>query len=102
MNPLGPTADTTVLEWDPWQTTISCPGNFVQDPAGGNTIDCELYDPVGQPRLKGTMMRTLRQHEDAPDPQSWREVSPVGNSRADDGAQLPVTVVTTWDLSLPP
>jgi len=47
-------------------------------------------------------VRTLRRHEDAPDPQSWMEVSTVGISRSDTGAQLPVTVVTTWDFTLPP
>ncbi len=102
MTPPGSTADTTVLDWPQWKTTIHCPANFQQDPAGGNTIDCDLYDPRTNPRLKGTMTRTLRSHEDAPDPASWLEVSPVGISRADTGAQMPVTVVTTWDLKLPP
>lgn len=100
--PMGPSADTTALDWDPWKTNIHCPSTFQQDPQGGNSIECDLYDPRTNPRLKGTMTRTLRSHEDAPDPASWLEVSPVGISRADTGAQIPVTVVTTWDLTLPP
>jgi len=100
--PPGPTADTTDLDWNTWRSSIHCPANFTQDPAGGNTIDCDLYDSKTNPRLKGTMVRTLRRHEDAPDPQSWMEVSTVGISRSDTGAQLPVTVVTTWDFTLPP
>lgn len=100
--PPAPTADATPLEWDPWKMTIRCPANFTQDPASGNTIDCDLFDPKHNPRLKGTMVRTLRNHEDAADPQSWMAVSPVGNSRADDGSSIPITVVTTWDFTLPP
>lgn len=98
----GPTADMTPLEWEPWKMTIRCPANFTQDVTGGNTIDCDLYDPRNNPRLKGTMVRTIRNHEDAADPQSWLTVSPVGISRADDGSSIPVTVVTTWDFTLPP
>lgn len=97
----GATADTTVLEWVPWSMNINCPGNFTQDPATGNTIDCDLFDPR-HPRLKGTMKRTIKDHTDASDRQTWLSVSPVGISRSDDGSSIPVTIVTTWDLTLPP
>jgi hypothetical protein len=100
--PLPPmnSSDTTELVWDPRHFTIRCPANFTQNPAGGNAIDCDIFDPPRQPRLKGTMTRTIINHEDAADPQSWLSVSPVGNSRADDGTSLPVVVTTTWDFVL--
>jgi len=93
-------SDTTELTWDPRHFTIRCPSNFTQDAAGGNLIDCDIFDPPRQPRLKGTMTRTIMNHEDAADPQSWLSVSPVGNSRADDGSSIPVVVTTTWDFVL--
>jgi hypothetical protein len=80
--------------------SIRCPGNFTQNPAGGNSIDCDIFDPPRQPRLKGSMTRTILNHEDAADPQSWLSVSPVGISRSDNGASQPVIVVTTWDFEL--
>ena len=92
--------DQTELVWDPRHFTIRCPGNFTQNPAGGNSIDCDIFDPPRQPRLKGSMTRTILNHEDAADPQSWLSVSPVGISRSDSGASQPVIVVTTWDFEL--
>ncbi len=100
--PLPPmnSSDSTDLEWQPRHFTIRCPSNFTQNPAGGNSIDCDLFDPPRQPRLKGTMTRTIINHEDAADPQSWLSVSPVGISRADDGTSIPVVITTAWDFVL--
>ena len=100
--PMPPMAssDQGALDWDPRSFTIRCPPNFTQDAQSGNTIDCDLYDPERNPRLKGTMVRTIKDHVDAADPQSWLTVSPVGISRSDTGASIPVTIVTTWNFTL--
>ena len=83
-------ADSVVLDWPIWKHTIRCPSDFGI---------CQMFDPDNM-QLSGTAERTLMNHEDAADPHSWLEVSPVGISRADDGSSLPVKVKTTWDLTL--
>ncbi|MGB5132156.1 MAG: hypothetical protein WBO00_06050 [Steroidobacteraceae bacterium] len=83
-------ADSVVLDWPVWKHTIRCPSDFGI---------CQKFDPDSN-HLSGTATRTLMNHEDAADPHSWLEVSPVGISRADDGSSLPVKVKTTWDLTL--
>jgi len=93
-DPIAPTI------WPQWKFLISCPPTFTQDPASGNTIDCDLFDPENMPRLKGTMTRTIRQHEDAAEPQSWLRVSPASGSRLDTGNSIPIKVITTWDFAI--
>ncbi len=84
---LEPPVDFT---WDKWSFTISCPSSYGI---------CQLYDPDNK-RLSGSMTRTLVDHMDAADPQSWLTTAPVGISRSDDGTTIPVNVTTTWDLAL--
>jgi hypothetical protein len=98
--PPGEPMPDTVLEWDPWRFTISCPPAFTQSTGTGNFIDCEIYDAERMPRLKGSMTRTIHEHEDAADPQSWLRVSPASGSRLDTGKSIPVKVITTWDFQL--
>jgi cytochrome c553 len=83
-------ADSVALDWPVWRHTIRCPSDFGI---------CQMFDPDSK-HLSGTATRTLMNHEDAADPYSWLETSPVGISRSDDGTQLPVKVKTIWDLTL--
>ncbi len=83
--------NSTVLDWDPRSFTIRCPGV---------DVDCRPFDPKTNPRLTGTTTRTIINHTDAADPQSWLSVSPIFNARADDGSSLPVKVVTFWDFAI--
>jgi hypothetical protein len=78
------------FEWNAWQFTIRCPSDHAI---------CQLYDPDNR-RVMGTMTRTIVNQMDAADPQSWLTTAPVGISRSDDGTSIPVTVTTTWDLTL--
>lgn len=89
---LPPSAQDPPEELDlvPWAFTIRCPSEHGI---------CQIFDP-DNPRLSGTIDRTIMDHKEAADPQSWLAVSPVGISRADDGTSLPVKVTTTWDLTL--
>lgn len=93
-------SDSTPLDWDPRHFVIRCPGNPGPNAISGDVIDCKPYDPRTNPRLTGRMTRTIINHNDAKDPQSWLNVSPIGNSRSDDGASLPVKVVTFWDFAI--
>lgn len=85
-----PAEPPTELTWGSWAFTIRCPSSHAI---------CQIFDPDNQ-RLSGTMERVIKDHSDAADPQSRLTVSLAGISRADDGASLPVTVKTTWDLTL--
>ena len=78
------------LEWQSWTFTIRCPSEHAI---------CQIFDPDNR-RLSGTMERVIQDHSDAHEPQSRLTVSLAGISRADDGASLPVTVTTSWDLTL--
>lgn len=91
----GPETDED-LTWSPWRFTIRCPGNFTVD--DGNEIDCDVDTSQQPPILSGRIKRTILDHNDAGERQSWLTVSPVGISRADDGASLPVIVITEWRL----
>lgn len=90
----------TVLSWPQWIFKISCGAPFAQNVAAGNFIDCELFDPETMPRLKGSLTRTIREHEDAAEPQSWLRVSPASGSRVDTHKSIPIKVITTWDFQL--
>jgi len=101
--PLPTVHDTNApieLDWDPWTFTIRCPADFTPDLVRGESIDCDLYDPERFPFLKGTMTRVIINESDADKRQSWLRVSPVGNSRSDTGASLPIKIVTTWDFKI--
>lgn len=90
MLPPGGLEPPVQFKWDPWTFTIRCPAP--------DTV-CQLFDP-NNARLSGTITRRIVDHMDAADPQSWLTTSPAGISRSDDGATIPVTVTTTWDLEL--
>lgn len=77
-------------EWKPWVFMIRCPSDHAI---------CQLFDPDSR-TLSGTMERTITDHMDAAEPQSWLSTGPVGISRSDDGTSIPVKVTTTWDLTL--
>lgn len=95
------------LEWSRWDFNIRCPlpneGPLAlrnEPPDVVESLDCDLYDAVNWPRLKGKLTRVVTDHRAASDPQSWLATSPAGVSRADTGAQLPIRVVTEWDFVL--
>ncbi len=85
------------LTWEPWVFAIRCPPDFTPD--ADNTISCDPRQPQKEPKVSGEMTRTIvGTGMDAAEPQSWLNVSPTGTSRADNGAPLPITVKTIWNL----
>jgi hypothetical protein len=85
--------------YEPYHFAVRCPPRVSRD--AGNTFDCEIFD-AKDPDLKlvGTTSRTINNHEDAADPQTWLSTSLAGFSRADTGKMLPVIVTTTWNLNI--
>jgi hypothetical protein len=93
--------DSIELQWSRWDFNIRCPlpkeGPLAlrNDPPDiVESLDCDLYDAVKWPRLKGKLTRIVTDHRAAPDPQSWLATSPAGVARSDTGAQLPIKFVT--------
>jgi hypothetical protein len=93
--------DPVEATWPAWDFTIRCPN---QIPSRRGSIRCDPAEPTKKGTLTGTMTRTVLAGEDAADPQSWLNISPIGTGRADSGpgapTSIPVTVTTMWDFTL--
>jgi hypothetical protein len=98
------TDEPVTVSWPVWQFTVRCPREI---PPDGGTIRCDPREPGKKGTMTGQMIRRVFAVDDAADPQTWLGTSsPIGTGVVDMGnvfgkqKEIPVTVTTTWSLSL--
>jgi hypothetical protein len=101
MPAVNDTDDPVDATWPPWEFTIKCPADI---PQGKGPPPCDPREPEKKRSMNGEMTRKVFSADDASEPQSWLSISPIGTGIADlqqlKPQQFPVTVKTTWHVTL--